>query len=688
MGYPLKYLQRAGLLSTMLIGGVLGGLTAPLPSEAGTPTLTLQIDGQTLTNSNNQQIAGNSILGAKLSTCSTADQGVGYTDCYGILTSTSIAYKANNGRLYRIQNAPNATARLRVADNAGLDGLSIAGVQFVPVSTAGQVATVLTIWNNGDRNINTNEEHKLVIGMSYKFDGTRNSNNAGLQPVALRTGGEFVAGPIAPPVPPGVTYCISGTTAVACDTVGNTVEFSGVGIFTPGGQSQVLLNPSGSSTNSQTLRKTIPSADKGKPKVSFGNLPYSNLDMAMVDPQYPRFDCRTAATSTICNETLTQTMTVTLKGPDTFVATGTGDVNVAPCSANETNKLKFLVAVAKKAVAFLQWFVTTYPNNPHNPHILALIQSTNAFLLTADVPTDQTCPGKSLVLLAMLLTGLQDEIQHIANNAPPSSPSEETGTIKIMKFTSGPSGGETPDTFTFNISGPSSSTPTIPMGGANSGETALITVNTGTYSISEVPLAEWLLDGGDRIPSCNDGESTFGTTEVNVRPGSNITCTFSNTFTPGGGTFNGHQYRVISLPDASWIDARTAAKALPGGGWDLATITSPAEQTFINSLLGPAPPSNGPVHQYWIGGFQPIPADNSTNEPAADWQWINEEGPIAYQNWGTGLPPADEPNNAGSPINGVQNHVALDNRYGWGWDDNDAFLIGIVRGYVAERVSP
>lgn len=139
---------------------------------------------------------------------------------------------------------------------------------------------------------------------------------------------------------------------------------------------------------------------------------------------------------------------------------------------------------------------------------------------------------------------------------------------------------------------------------------------------------------------------------------------------------NGHEYDVVLLNDADWNTARTSAQAL-GAGWDLATITSAGEQTFINSLLG-APPAGGPI-QYWVGGFQPA----GSTEPGGSWQWINGEGLFwdngsvagAYANWGGG-----EPNNVGG-----QNHVALDNRYGWGWDDNDSFVSGVIRGYVAEK---
>ena len=41
MRYLRKFVQRVGLVSTLLIGGVLGGLMAPLPSDAAT----LSIDG-------------------------------------------------------------------------------------------------------------------------------------------------------------------------------------------------------------------------------------------------------------------------------------------------------------------------------------------------------------------------------------------------------------------------------------------------------------------------------------------------------------------------------------------------------------------------------------------------------------------------------------------------------------------
>jgi hypothetical protein len=148
---------------------------------------------------------------------------------------------------------------------------------------------------------------------------------------------------------------------------------------------------------------------------------------------------------------------------------------------------------------------------------------------------------------------------------------------------------------------------------------------------------------------------------------------------------NGHTYDVGILPGADWNTARTSAQGL-GAGWDLATINSAGEQGFINSLLGP-PPGSGVV-QYWVGGFQPP----GSAEPGGNWQWINGEGlfwnngPIlgVYSNWGSGVS-TPEPNNDNNLTPDVQNHVALDNRYGWGWDDNDNYP-NVISGYVAERV--
>lgn len=125
---------------------------------------------------------------------------------------------------------------------------------------------------------------------------------------------------------------------------------------------------------------------------------------------------------------------------------------------------------------------------------------------------------------------------------------------------------------------------------------------------------------------------------------------------------NGHQYEIMAAPYTSWDNARAAAQSR-GAGWDLATITSLAEQNFITSLIGPA---NGSLVEYYIGGQYVNGA----------WTWVTGEA-FAFTYWGNG-----EPNgNAWEP------RLALDGRYNvpnWGWNDYTGAGSWFVAGYVVE----
>lgn len=132
---------------------------------------------------------------------------------------------------------------------------------------------------------------------------------------------------------------------------------------------------------------------------------------------------------------------------------------------------------------------------------------------------------------------------------------------------------------------------------------------------------------------------------------------------------NGHSYEVILLPNASWSTA--SADAASRGGY-LATITSAGEQTFIQGLL--TDNLGDSLEEYWIGGFQPA----GSTEPGGGWQWVTGES-FVYTNWGGG-----EPNNAGS----AEGHLALDDRYGWRWNDNTSSISGIINGYILEVPEP
>jgi hypothetical protein len=101
-------------------------------------------------------------------------------------------------------------------------------------------------------------------------------------------------------------------------------------------------------------------------------------------------------------------------------------------------------------------------------------------------------------------------------------------------------------------------------------------------------------------------------------------------------------------------------------GWDLATITSLAEQSWLDSNL-----FGSLEGEYWIGGSQ-----NPLGEtvPTAGWEWVTSEA-WSYTNWAAG-----EPNDAYGP--GSEQHLGA-NFGGLYW--NDEGNLGNIAGYVAEK---
>jgi len=95
---------------------------------------------------------------------------------------------------------------------------------------------------------------------------------------------------------------------------------------------------------------------------------------------------------------------------------------------------------------------------------------------------------------------------------------------------------------------------------------------------------------------------------------------------------NGHWYRPVpGFAGLTWTLADQLSRA--EGGY-LATITSPAENAFVFSLVDATPfwtgfNGSGPA----FGGFQP---DGSV-EPVGGWQWVSGEAWI-YSNWLPGQP--------------------------------------------------
>jgi len=129
---------------------------------------------------------------------------------------------------------------------------------------------------------------------------------------------------------------------------------------------------------------------------------------------------------------------------------------------------------------------------------------------------------------------------------------------------------------------------------------------------------------------------------------------------------NGHEYVVIAVPGISWTAARAAAQAR-GPGWDLATIGSAAENTFVESLLNSA--STDRAH-FWLGA--------TDNVSEGTWVWVDGT-PWSFTDWWSGEP--GDTNN--------EDYLAYDLRSGsWAWndapDDLAATFPTFPQGYVAE----
>ncbi len=137
--------------------------------------------------------------------------------------------------------------------------------------------------------------------------------------------------------------------------------------------------------------------------------------------------------------------------------------------------------------------------------------------------------------------------------------------------------------------------------------------------------------------------------------------------------WNGHEYDRVDADGITWTNARAAALGV-GPGWDLAAITSVAENAFVIAQLLPAIPADR--SHYWIGATDAL-VENTFN-------WVSGE-PFVYTNWHGG-----EPNNSGD-----EDFVAYDYRVAsatWAWNDAPdnlgALYPGFADGYLIERAVP
>ncbi|MEN9628872.1 MAG: hypothetical protein RJA10_2099, partial [Pseudomonadota bacterium] len=119
---------------------------------------------------------------------------------------------------------------------------------------------------------------------------------------------------------------------------------------------------------------------------------------------------------------------------------------------------------------------------------------------------------------------------------------------------------------------------------------------------------------------------------------------------------NGHWYEAVQA-GVTWDAARDAAAAmsLAGTQGHLVTITSQAEQDFINASLPGARGAPG-VFGYWIGGY---------SLATGIFQWVTGEA-FGYTNWNANEPNFDSPP-AGLHFFGQGSQAGRWNDAGWGW---------------------
>lgn len=393
----MRSLRWAGLVFSLLIVGVLGGLMAPFPSEAGTPaagtlSLTLQVDNLPATPASLLITSGGTPAPG---TCTTAEGtgtgGLGYTSCWNVNTSSTTFYGPTGGRYRMVRANANTAGRFRVADRVGQDKMSLVGVKFEPEATT---------WS-------TTGLHTLKIKQRNVFNSTVNVNNAtdttdnvpAKYSWVVRTAGAFSAP--------------SGQTAV-----GDSVTFEGKGTFSSSLVNVPILSPAGSARNTATLFFEVEGPVNDPGPLSFdGN---TNTTMGQ-QTTYPQFVCKDSTDLTKCRPDVTLTKTVSLIGPDSYTVVNGDDAFCANCAltaeeiADLEKKKAFLTKLNKLLKA-----VDAFIIRP-TPKLTALIARIDAFLNISNTP-DPDCPGEVLNETDVLIASANDEIAFAQINAKPAEP--------------------------------------------------------------------------------------------------------------------------------------------------------------------------------------------------------------------------------------------------------------------------
>jgi hypothetical protein len=337
----MRNLRRAGLLSSFLIVGVLGGLMAPLSSEADNTSVTFQVDSGTVATLLN-------VASGATSTCTVPS---GYSRCYRLPTGQTYT-GGNPSRSYTITGYDGATnpvalPRLLVTDTGGIDNLTFTTVEFKPVATTG--------WDSNSANCGAcapttstsyGEQHTLTVVITHTFGLAANVKTASpptdatKYKFALRASGMFKGNP-------------TGYATIANATAsGDFVKFEGDGKFGSGSTTTRLLSPfppndsqgalpACNTANSRINSGRTPSSDVNycplrrtmagtlAPTSSFSTNPALEQVNVTNNP-YPSYSCDSNGTD--CRPTVILKLTATMYGPDSWVLSSSGDAAGGSCN--------------------------------------------------------------------------------------------------------------------------------------------------------------------------------------------------------------------------------------------------------------------------------------------------------------------------------------------------------------------
>jgi len=442
----LKYLLRVGHVLTLLIIGVLGGLMVPLPSEAGTPTATIYIDGSPY----------------PLGTLAPCAVPTGYRACYALPQNGT--YSGSNGavtRQYTIKGYGGNLPRLLVADSngSGLDVITLTTVEFAP--------KVLD-WGS----TNTTEKHTLKVTTTHRFDNVPNPKGTYL--FALRTSGMFK----------------SNVTNLSASS--DFVKFEGTGIFT-GATSRTLLAPlpSGATCDPYNSRSTDVNycpLKRTMATTTFNTSSFSSSPPLEQISPYPGYACDNGAGS--CTPSVTLTMTAVLVGPDSFILSSSDDAAGGSCNLDPIGPPTSTQAIpchtGGKGKKSLDQMISDYFGQQR-----ALDQ---AAFLAANPPANPTPACSSDPDTGDCVC--QDPDVCVANATITINEDVNSGFDCLESDCSG-------IVIVFNVVGPTNTTATITTANTGLGQT-VVNVLAGTYSVTRSSPPNWI----DISAACGGGATS------------------------------------------------------------------------------------------------------------------------------------------------------------------------------------